>query len=130
MACMIHYLLALELLLSPTLNPLHFMAQGRQLPDLRMMQRINEEKVMKMVAVIGSKPPRCDNKRCKSCGECEAVQVPIVPSKEFISQKHLHFHPIPRINIIAYSRGDYISNYKPMCWKCKCGDSYFNPGGA
>ena len=89
------------------------------------VQRINEEKVMKM-GVIGSKPPRCDNKKCKSCGNCEAVQVPIVTPNKFVFHKKLYF---PGINIIAYSRGDYISNYKPMCWKCKCGDLYFNPSG-
>lgn len=93
------------------------------------MQRvINEEKLVKMRAVIGSKPPRCDDHiRCKSCGHCEAVQVPIVAKKEFFIQKQSYFHAPPRINIIAYSRGDYISNYKPMSWKCKCGDLFFNP---
>ena len=91
------------------------------------MQKIGEEKVLKMRPLIGSKPPRCDGKKCKSCGNCEAVQVPIVTPKKIIFPKQLYS---PRINIIAYSRGDYISNYKPMCWKCKCGDLYFSPGEA
>ncbi|BBG95284.1 EPIDERMAL PATTERNING FACTOR-like protein 2 [Prunus dulcis] len=28
---------------------------------------------------------------------------------------------------VAYSRGDDITNYKPISWKCKCGDLLFNP---
>ncbi|KAL3812301.1 hypothetical protein ACJIZ3_013569 [Penstemon smallii] len=69
-------------------------------------------------SMIGSMPPRCDEK-CKSCGHCEAIQVPIVPSKAKARRKSIYFY--------AFSRGDDISNYKPMCWKCKCGDFIFNP---
>lgn len=68
---------------------------------------------------IGSKPPKCE-KRCKSCVECEAVQVPIVPSK--VQNHRSHYYSA------AYSsRGDGLSNYKPISWKCKCGDNFFNP---
>ncbi|KAI3460114.1 hypothetical protein Pfo_016777 [Paulownia fortunei] len=119
-------LLAFGFLLLPTLTPIHFMAQGRQISKLSdATMRRNQEKVVIMRSVIGSRPPRCDE-RCKSCGHCEAVQVPIVPIKKFFIQqaKSSHFYATPRI---AYSRGDDITNYKPMCWKCKCGDFIFNP---
>ncbi|KAK4434285.1 EPIDERMAL PATTERNING FACTOR-like protein 2 [Sesamum alatum] len=98
-----------------------FLAQGRQLSKLSaatVKTRRNEEmRAVKMRLMIGSRPPRCEE-RCKSCGQCEAVQVPIAPT----SKKTTHFHAN-----IAYSRGDDISSYKPMCWKCKCGDFFFNP---
>lgn len=78
-------------------------------------------------SLIGSRPPRCE-RRCSNCGHCKAVQVPIAPKLRIsslqqqttISSKIHHFYA-------AYSRGDDISNYKPMCWKCQCGDSFFNP---
>ena len=70
---------------------------------------------------IGSRPPRCQ-RRCSSCGHCEAVQVPIVP--QLHSHRTSHFYAAPTVE---YSRGDYISNYKPMTWKCKCGNAIFNP---
>ncbi|KAG8377425.1 hypothetical protein BUALT_Bualt08G0031800 [Buddleja alternifolia] len=91
-----------------------FMAQGRQLPDATL---IKDE--VKMRVLIGSRPPRCDQ-RCQSCGHCEAVQVPINNIKFFYNQQITINHP--------HSRGDdRISNYKPMCWKCKCGDFISNP---
>ncbi|KAK9270404.1 hypothetical protein L1049_025983 [Liquidambar formosana] len=83
-----------------------------------------EEEEMAMVVrvgLMGSRPPRCD-RRCSSCGHCEAVQVPVAP--QFQSQRNSHYYAAPRT---AYSRGDDITNYKPMCWKCKCGDLIFNP---
>ncbi|XP_042988857.1 EPIDERMAL PATTERNING FACTOR-like protein 2 [Carya illinoinensis] len=56
------------------------------------------------------------------------VQVPIVPRvrrqrrSPLISDASHATHS----TTIAYSR-DGVSNYKPMCWKCKCGDFIFNP---
>ncbi|XP_011074316.1 EPIDERMAL PATTERNING FACTOR-like protein 2 [Sesamum indicum] len=103
---------------------LPFLAQGRQLSKLSaatLKTRNEEIKAVKIMrSMIGSKPPRCEG-RCKSCGQCRAVQVPIVPTKKSLI-KAAHFHAN-----IAYSRGDDISNYMPMCWKCKCGDFFFNP---
>ncbi|XP_060193865.1 EPIDERMAL PATTERNING FACTOR-like protein 2 [Lycium barbarum] len=100
-------------------------AEGRRILKLQtgtITQRKNEEKMFKMRSLIGSRPPRCEG-RCRNCGPCEAVQVPIVPNLE--SRRH-HLNAIPKI-FLAYSRGDDISNYKPMCWKCKCGNFFFNP---
>ncbi|KAI3758444.1 hypothetical protein L6452_06007 [Arctium lappa] len=70
--------------------------------------------------LIGSRPPRCEKGYCRNCGHCEAVQVPISP--RFIRTTHQAL-----ARSIVDSRGDDISNYKPMCWKCKCGDFMFNP---
>nr|POE48352.1 epidermal patterning factor-like protein 2 [Quercus suber] len=86
---------------------------------------IEVKKVARMVRTqIGSRPPRCE-KRCSSCGHCEAVQVPIVPQVQ--NHRRSQFYALRATPSIAYSRGDGTSNYKPMCWKCKCGDFIFNP---
>jgi hypothetical protein len=70
---------------------------------------------------IGSRPPKCE-KRCTSCMHCEAVQVPILPSKVQIKRSHYS-----ETKVTYSSRGDGLSNYKPISWKCKCGDYFFNP---
>ncbi|KAM7514453.1 hypothetical protein LguiA_004036 [Lonicera macranthoides] len=85
-----------------------------------------KENVEMARSMIGSRPPRCDIK-CNNCGHCEAVQVPVAPQlmKTQLNAKsahHLFTNPS-----IAYSRGDDLSNYKPMSWKCKCGNFLFNP---
>ncbi|KAK1276494.1 EPIDERMAL PATTERNING FACTOR-like protein 2 [Acorus gramineus] len=74
-----------------------------------------------MRAMIGSRPPRCD-RRCSSCGHCEAVQVPAVPQ----DKKNKIRHSNASKSSIT-SRGDDTTNYKPMSWKCKCGDLILNP---
>ncbi|KAL8251692.1 hypothetical protein R6Q59_035385 [Mikania micrantha] len=73
--------------------------------------------------LIGSRPPRCEKTYCRNCGHCEAVQVPIVPRLTSTTQQASGTTP----KSLFDSRGDDISNYKPMCWKCKCGDFMFNP---
>ncbi|CAA2963755.1 Hypothetical predicted protein [Olea europaea subsp. europaea] len=87
------------------------MAQGRVLmhkPDSETTQGRNGERLI----MIGSRPPRCDK-------NCVAIQVPIVPSiKKTSTAQYLS---------TQYSRGDDISNYKPICWKCKCGNFIFDP---
>lgn len=95
----------------------------------------DDNKVVKMMLIrarkIGSTPPRCD-RRCNKCGHCEAVQVPVVPQLQNRNGKSHSFFASKRtkasyLKNIEYSRGDFISNYKPMSWKCKCGDFFFNP---
>ncbi|XP_059671035.1 EPIDERMAL PATTERNING FACTOR-like protein 2 [Cornus florida] len=81
-------------------------------------QIVEEEKTI-LRAQIGSRPPRCD-RRCSSCGHCEAIQVPTNPQIKNGSKNS------SSVSNIDYSRGDN-SNYKPMSWKCKCGNSIFNP---
>ncbi|KAK9946590.1 hypothetical protein M0R45_012046 [Rubus argutus] len=82
---------------------------------------------------IGSRPPRCQI-RCIACGHCVAVQVPVAP---LVQQSHNNGRQRSSSSAsstrktspksIAYSRGDDLSNYKPISWKCKCGDLLFNP---
>lgn len=71
-------------------------------------------------ARLGSKPPNCKG-RCSSCGHCEAIQVPTNPPV----QKEMKMNT----STSAYGRGDEstTSNYKPISWKCKCGNLIFNP---
>ncbi|XP_062163076.1 EPIDERMAL PATTERNING FACTOR-like protein 2 [Alnus glutinosa] len=118
-----HLLISLlSVLLVSSLNQARFMAEGRAIPKLveAVQKGIEEKKVGRMVRTqIGSRPPRCE-RRCGSCGHCEAVQVPVAAQAKI--ERRSHFSAA-----IAYSRGDGISNYKPMCWKCKCGDFIFNP---
>ncbi|PON71386.1 EPIDERMAL PATTERNING FACTOR-like protein [Trema orientale] len=112
-----------------------------------------ESKVVRVVVgmrrgrQIGSRPPRCE-RRCSACGHCEAVQVPVAPlvlhhqndnrsrtrhdqNDISRSRRRNRSSSISSKNInnfnVAYSRGDDLSNYKPMSWKCKCGDFLFNP---
>ncbi|MED6186541.1 hypothetical protein PIB30_067688 [Stylosanthes scabra] len=75
-------------------------------------------------AQIGSKPPKCE-RRCTSCGQCEAIQVPTSNYPQI--QKEGKIINPPKLFKIAYARGDDNSNYKPMSWKCKCGNLIFNP---
>ncbi|KAI3751898.1 hypothetical protein L2E82_22991 [Cichorium intybus] len=96
-----------------------FMPQGGSNSKL-----INKDDQMERSSLlIGSRPPRCEKSYCRDCGHCEAVQVPIVPKFIRTTQEALGTTP----KSIVDSRGDDISNYKPMCWKCKCGDFMFNP---
>ncbi|XP_021754669.1 EPIDERMAL PATTERNING FACTOR-like protein 2 [Chenopodium quinoa] len=97
-----------------------FLAQGLSIPQQNVALKEQEERLIGR-ALIGSSPPRCQG-RCNNCGHCEAIQVPIVPQKGFPRSHFMHSTPT-----IAYSRGDGLSNYKPMKWKCKCGNTIFNP---
>jgi hypothetical protein len=69
---------------------------------------------------IESHPAKCE-KRCRRCVYCEAVQIPIVSSKVQI-QRSRH----SGAKVIYSSRGDDLSNYKFISWKCKCRDYLFN----
>ncbi|CAL9751317.1 unnamed protein product [Musa acuminata subsp. burmannicoides] len=81
------------------------------------MQGRGEEKA-RVRSLVGSRPPICE-RRCITCGHCEAVQVPVIPQeKKSRSRQFLG---------TATVRGDYSSNYKPLSWKCKCGDLIFDP---
>lgn len=68
---------------------------------------------------IGSTPPRCE-RRCDSCGHCEAIQVPTNPHAK-------NSKPSSEISVVMDGRDYGNSNYKPMSWKCKCGNLFFNP---
>ncbi|XP_047961790.1 EPIDERMAL PATTERNING FACTOR-like protein 2 [Salvia hispanica] len=91
----------LLLLISTTL----FNVEGRKLAQTPHNSQVEEEKTM-WRAQIGSRPPRCE-RQCSTCTRCEAIQVPTNA----------------RIN----NSDEANSNYKPMSWKCKCGNLIFNP---
>ncbi|KAK7410407.1 hypothetical protein VNO78_01167 [Psophocarpus tetragonolobus] len=100
-----------------------FTAQGRSISSF---VKVAQEDMRTMVAKpqIGSRPPKCE-KRCSTCGHCEAVQVPVVPQ---LQNHRSHYSSAKATTLVTYSsRGDDLSNYKPMSWKCKCGDYLYNP---
>ncbi|KAG6598761.1 EPIDERMAL PATTERNING FACTOR-like protein 2, partial [Cucurbita argyrosperma subsp. argyrosperma] len=74
---------------------------------------------------IGSRPPSCRG-RCKACGgRCEAVQVPVAALRD--SSSHQNQRKRRTTHFSALSSEDETSNYKPISWKCKCGNFIFNP---
>ncbi|KAF8040218.1 hypothetical protein BT93_B2450 [Corymbia citriodora subsp. variegata] len=111
-----------------------YVAEGRVISSKLTRGEDELEKVMsmkRMRSVIGSRPPMCARK-CGSCGHCEAVQVPFVPQQVHgpgrVRSARSHIASAStRATTAYYSRGNDISNYKPMTWKCKCGDMFFNP---
>ncbi|WCJ32078.1 EPIDERMAL PATTERNING FACTOR-like protein 2 [Euphorbia peplus] len=118
------YIISISLLciLISSSTQFRFIAEGRVVPKSSFSQKINEEEErMLMRSQIGSRPPRCE-RRCSSCVHCEAIQVPTNPQ--------INHHVINNTEFsssVAYARGDDASNYKPMSWKCKCGNLIFNP---
>ncbi|XP_022765946.1 EPIDERMAL PATTERNING FACTOR-like protein 2 [Durio zibethinus] len=121
-----HLLVSLLFLLVSSLTHVRFMAaEARSFSRLLEVDQkgIEEEKkTMVMTSLIGSRPPRCE-RRCGSCPHCEAIQVPITTQSH--NRRTRQFSAA--IFTIPYSRGDDISNYKPISWKCKCGNLIFNP---
>ncbi|KAL2340075.1 hypothetical protein Fmac_008015 [Flemingia macrophylla] len=105
-----------------------FMHAGRAISsftELSQQKDLRESEPVTVVAKpqIGSRPPRCE-KRCSTCGHCEAVQVPVSPQ----TQSHIrHYSSVKASRVVTSSRSDDLSNYKPMSWKCKCGDYLLNP---
>ncbi|KAF0909985.1 hypothetical protein E2562_001235 [Oryza meyeriana var. granulata] len=96
-----------------------------------------EKGVAGITVVIGSRPPSCEG-RCRSCGHCEAVQVPISPqelqkkSGQVDSKKKKKLGHGDRAAAAAGGRTmpdsyDDHSNYKPLSWRCKCGGLILNP---
>ncbi|CAL9228421.1 unnamed protein product [Arabidopsis halleri] len=116
------------LLILLILNSTHFslMANGKPEPNsVEFTKSGDQDEKMMMRGLIGSRPPRCERVRCRSCGHCEAIQVPTNPQTKL----HSPFTTSSSSEIIHldYTRGDDSTNYKPMSWKCKCGNSIYNP---
>ncbi|KAK8693141.1 hypothetical protein V6N13_070735 [Hibiscus sabdariffa] len=111
------------MLLTPT--QLSYKAEGKPKPTsaISFSKTVNEEKATVLRGQIGSRPPRCE-RRCSSCGHCEAIQVPTNPQV-----RHGNQQSSTSISDVALARkgGDGNSNYKPLSWKCKCGNFIFNP---
>ncbi|KAA8531515.1 hypothetical protein F0562_006132 [Nyssa sinensis] len=115
-----HLIISIVFLLISSSSQLRFTAEGRTIFKLvGHSQAVEEEKEI-LRGQTGSSPPRCE-RRCSSCAQCEAIQVPTIPQIKTGSNNP------SSTSTIAYSRGDDGSNYKPMSWKCKCGNSIFNP---
>ncbi|XP_021888809.1 EPIDERMAL PATTERNING FACTOR-like protein 2 [Carica papaya] len=122
-----HLIISLLLLLVSSFTQVTFVAEARAISELiNATQKADheEDKVMMMVRrnLIGSAPPRCE-RRCKSCEHCEAIQVPVTN----VNQNRRRSHYTSATLSIPDSRGDDVSNYKPISWKCKCGNFIFNP---
>ncbi|WOG92972.1 hypothetical protein DCAR_0312250 [Daucus carota subsp. sativus] len=93
-----------------------------QLYCLNMICIHSKHKKLSLRGKIGSKPPQCEN-RCATCGHCEAIQIPTPHTK-----RSKNDNSTGRVYKITYSRSDIDnSNYKPMSWKCKCGNIILNP---
>ncbi|KAF8411439.1 hypothetical protein HHK36_003988 [Tetracentron sinense] len=73
---------------------------------------------------LGSAPPSCHNK-CNQCHPCMAVQVPTLPIRDRVEPGLGRTIPLD-LESSPSTTGEY-SNYKPLGWKCRCGDRLFNP---
>jgi hypothetical protein len=71
---------------------------------------------------LGSMPPSCHSK-CNECHPCMAVQVPSLPTHDSIPSKVSAMKKWLNPSL----QGNMYSNYKPLGWKCHCGDHFFNP---
>uniref|UniRef100_A0A0E0CKM3 Epidermal patterning factor-like protein n=1 Tax=Oryza meridionalis TaxID=40149 RepID=A0A0E0CKM3_9ORYZ len=99
-----------------------------------------EKGVAGIRGVIGSRPPSCEG-RCRSCGHCEAVQVPITPQQlqkkggQGDDRRRKKKQQLLGHGDRAAAAGgrampdsyDDHSNYKPLSWRCKCGGMILNP---
>ncbi|KAK9011972.1 hypothetical protein V6N11_040043 [Hibiscus sabdariffa] len=70
---------------------------------------------------LGSTPPSCHNK-CNGSHPCMAVQVPS-PLQPADSSKAM----TNSMELFDTSIANQFSNYKPLGWKCRCGDQFYNP---
>ncbi|KAL3813721.1 hypothetical protein ACJIZ3_014989 [Penstemon smallii] len=122
-----HFAVSFLIIVISTSSHLRLLSvEGRKLAQNTDNSKTMKEEKGKMSRVqIGSRPPHCE-RRCSSCANCEAIQVPTNPPIK-ISKIKKSTSTVSAI-IAAYARGDDdSSNYKPMSWKCKCGSFIFNP---
>ncbi|GMH17997.1 hypothetical protein Nepgr_019838 [Nepenthes gracilis] len=112
--------ISMAFLLISSLTQEILLAEGRLMTEAIWIVKEGRENMTMARSLIGSRPPRCE-RRCRGCGHCEAIQVPISPQ---LKLKPARSHSAPTTQ---FSRGDDLSNYMPMSWKCKCGHFIFNP---
>ncbi|XP_020594773.1 EPIDERMAL PATTERNING FACTOR-like protein 2 isoform X2 [Phalaenopsis equestris] len=93
-----------------------FATQSRSVFIHKELSKKGGQEVLRVNSMIGSRPPQC-KRRCLACSDCEAVQVPATSGVRSAS--------VPLFMI--GSEKDDSSNYKLLCWKCKCGNFIFNP---
>lgn len=96
------------------------MIQGKSSEQLLHSETLqNNQGFMEDMTRLGSIPPSCRNK-CNACDPCKAIQVPTLPN-------HDQVHNVsPRASSSTETSKKY-TNYKPIGWKCKCGNRLFNP---
>lgn len=113
-----YFSLPFVFLLISSLTHLRLVTEGRPMPN-SISPSLEENAILR--AQIGSRPPRCE-RRCSTCKRCEAIQVPTNPIIKDGDKTNTS-----SMVKIEYARGEDDSNYKPMSWKCKCGNNIFNP---
>ncbi|KAI3760986.1 hypothetical protein L1987_51390 [Smallanthus sonchifolius] len=117
-----HLTIYLLFFLIPLSTQLRSFAQGRMLVKPATNSQVEVEKTI-LRGQLGSRPPRCE-RRCGSCGHCEAIQVPTTSQIKTATNGVKN----PKVGVTnTFARVDYNSNYKPMSWKCKCGRLIFDP---
>ncbi|KAJ3672828.1 hypothetical protein LUZ60_006202 [Juncus effusus] len=84
---------------------------SNQVGSLLNHQEAAQENIVEKM--IGSKPPTCEELFFQN-GKCKPVQVPVVSKDELKTT-------------LSSSNGEDYSNYKPLSWKCKCGDFILTP---
>nr|DAD41090.1 TPA_asm: hypothetical protein HUJ06_015413 [Nelumbo nucifera] len=89
--------------------------------SLEVKGLITEEKTR-----LGSTPPTCHNK-CNECHPCIAVQVPTLPERNRYPPSFGRTNPMGYLESSPSAGGRKFANYKPLCWKCRCGSRLFNP---
>ncbi|THU57719.1 hypothetical protein C4D60_Mb03t06460 [Musa balbisiana] len=84
---------------------------------------VPEEMLVEDKIRLGSTPPSCHN-RCDLCNPCTAVQVPTLPVQSTPVRSRVR-KVRPSDDPFSYS--NQYSNYKPLGWKCSCGNRLYNP---
>ncbi|CAL5214394.1 unnamed protein product [Lathyrus oleraceus] len=76
---------------------------------------------------LGSIPPSCHSK-CNECHPCMAVQVPSLPNHDSLPPHLTKPSSMKKwLSPSLQGTNNRYSNYKPLGWKCHCGDHFFNP---
>ncbi|GLJ43269.1 hypothetical protein SUGI_0898370 [Cryptomeria japonica] len=102
----------------PTLLNIRTALVQAEIPSSRVADGRKPGQMQQVESMIGSSPPKCHSK-CNSCGPCEPVQIPAEPKGRNSSSSSIAFQ--------RPMRNQENTNYKPMNWKCKCGNNLFNP---
>ncbi|KAK6775124.1 hypothetical protein RDI58_026125 [Solanum bulbocastanum] len=93
------------------------------------LQDSTKDLLMEEKTRLGSMPPSCYNK-CNQCHPCVAAQVPTTPSHHQVelSPSRGKNMPMEYFDSSSSSIGaNRYSNYKPLEWKCRCEDHFYNP---
>ncbi|QCE13528.1 hypothetical protein DEO72_LG11g521 [Vigna unguiculata] len=78
--------------------------QGNERKTMLKSKGKGYKEALRGLSRLGSTPPRCEHK-CGGCIPCDPIQIPT--NNDLL--------------------GAQYANYEPEGWKCKCGNTYFNP---